>query len=87
MFYDEAGKRRRTKQEIIDESGKIRKGCKIIPKGEVYERQHFGKKQVIFKNYTWLETIKQQYTELINSNLLKLSEENTIMQGVEQRDR
>lgn len=78
MFYDEAGKRKRTKQEIIDESRKIRKGCKIIPKGEVYERQQFGKKKVIFKNYTWLETIKQQYTELINRNLFKLSEENTL---------
>lgn len=78
MFYDEAGKRRRTKQEIIDDSGKIRKGCKVVPKGEIYERQHFGKKQVIFKNYTWLETIKQQYTELINNNLLKLSGENTL---------
>lgn len=33
---------------------------------------------MIFKNYTWLETIKQQYTELINRNLFKLSEENTL---------
>ena len=37
MFYDEQGKHRRTKKEILDEQGNIRAGCSIIPKGEVYE--------------------------------------------------
>lgn len=36
MFYDESGKHVRTKKEILDESGDIRNGCKIIRKGEVY---------------------------------------------------
>ena len=35
MFYDESGKHRRTKREILDESGNLRKGCKIILKGEI----------------------------------------------------
>ena len=34
MFYDENGKHVRTKKEILDESGEIRPGCKIIRKGE-----------------------------------------------------
>ena len=37
MFYDEQGKHVRTKKEILDREGNIRKGCKVIKKGEVYE--------------------------------------------------
>lgn len=37
MFYDESGKHVRTKKEILDENGHVRKRCKIISKGEVYE--------------------------------------------------
>lgn len=32
VFYDETGKRVRTKKEITDESGKVREGCTVIPK-------------------------------------------------------
>lgn len=39
MFYDEKGNHVRTKKEILDEEGNIRKRCKVIHKGEVYERQ------------------------------------------------
>ena len=35
LFYNEYGKRVRTKKEIQDEFGKIRKGCTIVPKGEL----------------------------------------------------
>lgn len=45
MFYDEQGKHRRTKKEILDEQGNIRAGCSIIPKGEVYESHIFTKKR------------------------------------------
>ena len=78
MFYDESGKHRRTKREILDESGNLRKGCKIILKGEIYEKQYFEHKQVIFKDYNWLDTIKQQYTGLINENLRELSVDNLL---------
>lgn len=78
MFYDESGKYRRTKREILDESGNLRKGCKIILKGEIYEKQYFEHKQPIFKDYNWLDTIKQQYTKLINKNLRELSTDNIL---------
>lgn len=78
MFYDESRKHVRTKREILDESGNLRRGCKIISKGEVYERQYFEHKQAIFKDYNWLDTIKQQYTELINENLRELSVDNIL---------
>lgn len=36
VFYDEIGKRVRTKKEITGEDAHIRKGCTVIKKGEVY---------------------------------------------------
>ena len=41
VFYDETGKRVRTKKEITGEDGQIRKGCTVIKKGEVYESHLF----------------------------------------------
>ena len=40
VFFDEAGKRVRTKKEITGEDGQVRKGCTVIKKGEIYE-SHF----------------------------------------------
>jgi len=50
MFYDEHGKHVRTKKEILNENGQIRRGCKVIPKGEVYERNLFTIKDSRFKS-------------------------------------
>ena len=66
MFYDENGKHVRTKKEILDEAGQLRKGCKIIPKGEVYERTFFTIKDSRFKNDRFLDEVKRSYTDLIN---------------------
>jgi len=66
MFYDETGKHVRTKKEILDEDGNIRKKCKIIKKGEVYERIIFDKKDVQFKQDDFLEKVKVFLTEEIN---------------------
>ena len=66
MFYDETGKHVRTKKEILDEDGNIRKKCKIIKKGEVYERIIFDKKDVQFKQDDFLEKAKVFITEEIN---------------------
>ncbi|WP_345891702.1 MobA/MobL family protein [Ruminococcus sp. OA3] len=66
MFYDENGKRVRTKKEIMDEIGQVRKGCRIIPKGSVYERKIFTTKDSKFKNEAFLNKIKCSYTELMN---------------------
>ncbi len=34
MFYDESGKRMRTKKEILDVNGNVRKKCRVIKKGK-----------------------------------------------------
>lgn len=49
MFYNEQKKHVRTKKEILDDSGNVRKSCKIIKKGEVYERTLFTAKNKLFK--------------------------------------
>lgn len=66
MFYDENGKHVRTKKEILDEAGQLRKGCKIIRKGEVYERNIFDIKESQFKSKNFLDEVKHSYTDLIN---------------------
>ena len=66
IFYDENGKHVRTKKEILDEAGQLRCGCKIIPKGEVYERNLFTIKDSRFKSDSFLDEVKRSYTDLIN---------------------
>ena len=66
MFYNEQKKHVRTKKEILDDSGNIRKGCKIIKKGEVYERTIFTAKNKLFKQEHYLDEAKCFYTDLIN---------------------
>lgn len=67
MFYDEQGKHVRTKKEILDENGDIRKGCKIVKKGEVYERNLFTPKNKLFKQDNFVDEVKHFYTDLINT--------------------
>ena len=71
MFYDEKGKHRRTKKEILDETGNIRKRCKVIRKGEVYEQNLFTKKNELFKSDEFLDEVKRLYTDLINVCAIK----------------
>lgn len=66
MFYNEQKKHVRTKKEILDDSGNVRKGCKIIKKGEVYERTLFTAKNKRFKQEHYLDEAKRFYTDLIN---------------------
>lgn len=75
MFYDETGKHVRTKKEILDNSGQIREGCRIIPKGEAYERNIFTTKNIRFKSDVFLEEVKKSYTELINIYVRDTKEE------------
>ena len=70
MFYDEHGHHVRTKKEILDGDGNIRKGCKIIKKGEVYERKVFTVKDERFKQESFLDEVKVFYTDLINQMVL-----------------
>ncbi|MEY8395474.1 MobA/MobL family protein [Lachnospiraceae bacterium 45-P1] len=66
MFYNEQKKHVRTKKEILNDSGNVRKGCKIIKKGEVYERTLFTAKNKLFKQEHYLDEAKRFYTDLIN---------------------
>ena len=70
MFYDEQGRHVRTKKEILGGDGNIRKGCKIIKKGEVYERKIFTVKDGRFKQESFLDEAKVFYTNLINQMVL-----------------
>ena len=74
MFYDEQGKHRRTKKEILDEQGNLRAGCSIIPKGEVYESHIFTKKDECFKSDAFTKEVKEMFTEIINSHVKEESE-------------
>ncbi len=67
MFYDEQGKHARTKKEILDENGNVRKGCKVIKKGEIYERNLFTAKNKLFKQDNFVDEVKHFYTDLINT--------------------
>ena len=80
MFYDEQGKHRRTKKEILDEQGNLRAGCSIIPKGEVYESHIFTKKDEWFKNDAFTREIKEIFTEIINSHVKEESEKLSVFQ-------
>lgn len=70
MFYDEQGRHVRTKKEILGGDGNIRKGCKIIKKGEVYERKIFTVKDGRFKQESFLDEAKVFNTNLINQMVL-----------------
>lgn len=84
VFFDETGKRVRTKKEITGEDGQIRKGCTVIKKGEVYESHLFTAKDTRFKGEPFLREIKEVYTELINRHIsdpeqhLKVFDKNSV---------
>lgn len=80
MFYDEQGKHRRTKKEILDEQGNIRAGCSIIPKGEVYESHIFTKKEEWFKSKVFTREVKEMFTEIINCHVKEESEKLFVFQ-------
>ena len=66
MFYDENGNHVRTKKEILDENGCMRKGCQIVKKGSIYERNLFTTKNTLFKQESFVDEAKIFYTDLIN---------------------
>ena len=84
VFYDETGKRVRTKKEITDESGKVREGCTVIKKGEVYENHLFTTKDERFKSEAFIAEAKEVYTALINFHIsdpeqrLKVFDKNSV---------
>jgi len=67
MFFDEHGKHKRTKKEILDSEGNIRPGCKIIAKGEDYERQLFSGKNSVFKTVAFRKEAQELFKDINNS--------------------
>ena len=65
-YYNEQGEFVRTKKEVVDENGKLREGCSVVRKGEVYERNLFTIKDSRFKSEAFLNEVKCSYTELIS---------------------
>uniref|UniRef100_UPI002F914A02 MobA/MobL family protein n=1 Tax=Ndongobacter massiliensis TaxID=1871025 RepID=UPI002F914A02 len=55
VYFDETGKRVRTKKEITGEDGTIRKGCTMIPKGEIYEQHIFTTRTPFSKARAFLQ--------------------------------
>ena len=84
VFYDETGKRVRTKKEITGEDGQIRKGCTVLKKGEIYESHLFTVKDDKFKSEPFLREVKEIYTDLINRHIsdpeqqLKVFDKNSV---------
>lgn len=84
VFFDETGKRVRTKKEIMGEDGKIRDGCTVIKKGEIYESHLFTVKNDRFKSEPFLREVKEVYTDLINRHIsdpeqhLKVFDKNSV---------
>lgn len=64
LFFDENNHKQRTKAAILDEFGQLRKGCYIIPKGEVVSL--FGSKYSDMKSPRWTRNMKQHLCNWIN---------------------
>lgn len=61
LFFDEEGKRHYKKVEILDDAGELRPGCKIVKKGEVYERRCFSSVDQTFSHKGWLREAKKEW--------------------------
>ena len=68
-FINEQGKRVRTKKDILNSDGNIRKGCRIIRKGDVWKSDIFGSKYAEMSTELWLARMKQNYCDWINETL------------------
>lgn len=78
MFFDEKGKHRRTKKEILDSDGNIRPGCRIVAKGEEYSCKFFGPKEDFVKTQAFLDEVKHMYTDIINACVKNENERLTV---------
>lgn len=70
IYFDEDGKRRYRKSEILDENGGLRRGCRIVAKGEIYERRSFGPIDNMYSSKGWLQDMKEDwFLPLVNGAL------------------
>lgn len=66
LFFNAYGKKVRAKKDILDEAGNLLPGCRIVPKGEVYEQHMFSNKNDYFKSRAFVREVKHHYTEIMN---------------------
>ena len=78
LFFDEQGKRRYKKGEILDEDGQLRPGCRIIQKGEVYERHLYGPVDQEIHGKHWMELMKTDWLPAILNGPLRGDTEYTV---------
>ena len=71
IFFDEEGKRQYKKAAILDESGELRPGCRIVAKGEIYERRRFGAVDQTFSHKGWLRAAKKEWLLPLRNGDLK----------------
>ena len=69
MYFDENGRHVRTKKEVSSPEGSLREGCKVIKRGDVYSRRLFENKDPLFKDRKFLEQVKLELTDLINTQI------------------
>ena len=69
MYYDPHGRHLRTAKQAKDENGDLLPGYSMIPKGEVYERHIFEKKDPSFKRKAFTEEVKVFLTDIMNERL------------------
>ena len=69
LFFDENGRRRYKKADILDEDGSLRNGCRIVPKGTVLEERRFSEKVAEMKDKGWLYDMKKDMATWINKEL------------------
>lgn len=71
LFFDEEGKRRYKKAEVMDENGELRAGCRIVAKGEIYERKYFGPVDPVFSSKAWLKDCKTNWVLPLRNDVLR----------------
>lgn len=71
LFFDEFGTRQYKKSAILDENGQLRDGCRIVKKGEVYERRLFGPVDHKFSEKEWLREAKSEWLLPLRNGVLK----------------
>jgi len=70
LFFDAQGKRRYKKSEILDENKQLLPGCRIVQKGEIYEKRYFGSVDPKYSSKAWLRDVKTNVIlELRNGKL------------------
>ena len=76
LFFDEQGKRCYKKGDVLGEDGQLRPGCKIVNKGEIYERRYFSSVDPSFSSKAWLKDCKTNWVLPLRNGVLKGDVEN-----------